>query len=298
MNLIQLNHICYYFNGPVNVGYLNQGEYGVLIDTGIDQQAMKKILRQLNDRSLPLTHLFITHAHTDHYGGAHYLQQQKDIQTIAPMIEEAILQNPILEPIYLFNGNRPLNELRNKFLEAMPIRVDHVVSEGLFLFGSIESEIILLPGHSIYQVGVKVEQILYAADSYFGMEQLEKHRIPFLIDADATLASLEKLLAMNGIGMVPGHGQYEEDPTKTLILNYDHHVKIISSMYEILNTYPLGCSFEVFMQEMCRRWEVKLPNLSVWTLYRTAVSAYLLKGIEDNKIRYEIKDNVLHFISI
>jgi len=44
---------------------------------------------------LPITHLFVTHAHADHYGGAEYLQSVEKIYTYAPQLETAILQNPI-----------------------------------------------------------------------------------------------------------------------------------------------------------------------------------------------------------
>ncbi len=295
MKLCQIDHRCYYFQGPVNVGYINQGDDGVLIDTGIDKQVMKHIIRQLYEKSLPITHLFITHAHADHYGGAKFLQNQTNIRTIAPKIEEAILRNPVLEPMYLLQGNRPLDELRNKFLEAPPIAIDHIVTEGLMCFGSIEVELIALPGHSVNQLGVKAGNILYAADGYFGAEQLEKHRIPFIIDADATLATIEKLLSLTNVGMVPGHGTYEENPAQTLIRNYDHHVSIVTTMYETLQEYKEGCSFEVFMKEMCKRWEVSLPSLSVWSLYRTALYAYIIKGIEDKRITYRIKEYSPYF---
>ncbi|WP_257349081.1 MBL fold metallo-hydrolase [Pseudalkalibacillus decolorationis] len=298
MEFIQINHSCYYFNGPVNVGYVNEGEHGLLIDTGIDKQVMKKIIRKLEELSLPITHLFITHAHADHYGGANYLQASKRVYTIAPAVEESILQNPILEPIYLSQGNRPLDEMRNKFLEAPPVRVDLVVTEGVIELGQFNLELIPLPGHSINQLGVKVKRILYAADSYFSAEQLNKHRIPYIIDADATLATLEKLLSMDVDGSIPGHGIYEENPDQTLITNYDHHVAIIESMYEILSMYESGCSFETFMSEMCRRWEVKLQSVSVWALYRTAINSYLLKGIEDKRINVEIRDFSLYFTPI
>ncbi|WLD94969.1 MBL fold metallo-hydrolase [Alkalihalobacillus sp. AL-G] len=296
MEFIQINHNCYYFNGPVNIGYVNVGDHGLLIDTGIDQQAMKRIIRMLDDRSLPITHLFITHAHADHYGGANYLQKKKRIYTIAPAVEESILQNPIIEPIYLSQGNRPLIDMRNKFLEGSPVRVDHIVSEGMMKLGQFELDLIALPGHSINQLGVKVGNILYAADSYFSEEQLNKHRIPFIIDANATLATLEKLLSMGVEGSIPGHGVYEVEVDKTIITNYDHHVSIIESMYRILSNYPDGCSFETIMSEMCRKWNVHLPSVSVWSLYRTAIFSYLIKGIEDKKIEMTVKDFNLYFI--
>ncbi|KHE72060.1 MBL fold metallo-hydrolase, partial [Halobacillus sp. BBL2006] len=69
MSFQQLNASCYYYQSSVNIGYVHSGDTGLLIDAGIDKSSIKKVLKELNKKELPLTHLFITHAHSDHYGG-------------------------------------------------------------------------------------------------------------------------------------------------------------------------------------------------------------------------------------
>jgi glyoxylase-like metal-dependent hydrolase (beta-lactamase superfamily II) len=285
------NH--YYFHGTVNIGYVTNKDKGLLIDAGLDSQAMKKVMKQLDEHQLPLTHLFITHAHADHYGGAAYLQRKKEVYTLAPSIEEAILRYPILEPLYLFQGNKPIDELRNKFLEGEPIRIDEVVKEGTFEIAGIQVDFVSLPGHSENQLGIKINNFLFAADSYFGQDSLHKHKIPFIIDLEDTLHSLEKIKCESYFGAIPGHGEYDENYIQTVNQNIEYHLNVLQSMRLLICRYPEGCSHEELVREMCVTWEVELPRISSWVLYRTAITAYLTKLYKDNEVMLSIKNHSL-----
>ncbi|MCA1031136.1 MBL fold metallo-hydrolase [Bacillus timonensis] len=290
MKLTQITDTCYYFQSAVNVGYVHNGEKGLLIDAGLDASTMKKILKQLDEKSLPLTHLFITHAHADHFGGAAYLQEKKSVYTMAPVLEEAVLRNPVLEPIYLFQGNTPLKELRNKFLEGPAMKVDEVVTEGKYERDGFHFSCLAFPGHSENQHGLLIHDVLFCGDAYFGMEQLEKHKIPFIVDAENTLLSLEKLVEIKCLGAVPGHGHYEQDFQQTVQANIAFHMKIVKSMNSLLDERKI--SHEQLVTEMCNRWEVKLANMGSWLLYRTGVTAYLTMLIKQNKAQFVMENNI------
>lgn len=293
MELVQINENQYYFQGAVNIGYAQNENLGVLIDAGLDAQTMKKVLKILDQQGMPLTHLFITHAHTDHYGGAAYIQRIKKVHTIAPFLEEAILRYPILEPMYLLQGNKPIDELRNKFLEGEAASVDEIVTEGLYEIKGFKMEFIALPGHSINQLGVKIGDTLFAADSYFGMTALKKHKIPFIVDLEDTLHSLEKLKTTSVMGAVPGHGKYEVNFQQTVQENIDHHLAILHSMREVINQYKDGLSQEEIVRQMCLHWNVKLEHISAWALHRTAITAYVTKLHKDEEIILYIKHHSL-----
>ncbi|MGP1906691.1 MBL fold metallo-hydrolase [Metabacillus sp. JX24] len=288
MKFMQLSETCYYFESPVNIGYIKSGESGMLIDAGLDRQAAKKVISHLKKNALPLTHLFITHAHADHYGGASYIQEQLTVHTFASKEEAAILRNPVLKPIYLFHGAMPLPELRNKFLEGPPIVVDEEVTEGNFRFGDRSFECIALPGHSLMQMGVLSDGILYAADSYFGAEQLKKHKIPYIIDAEDTLHSLHRLLELDAAGAVPGHGTFEESFQDTVKVNISYHLNVLESLVKKLT--PSGIPFDEVIQSMCEKYDVAAEKLSSWLLYRTAITAYLTKLMKEEKAELEIRD--------
>lgn len=287
---------CYYFSAAVNVGYVREGDKGLLIDSGIDKSAANKILRQLNENGLPLTHLFITHAHSDHFGGAAQLQKKVAVSTLAPFFEEAIMRYPKLEPMYLFGGNNPPQEMRNKFLEGSPIRIDQVCLEGPLEVDGFHLELFYLPGHSDYQLAVKTKGVLYAADSYFSAKQLDKHRIPFMIDVGEGLDSLEKIKRIPCDGAVPGHGIYETDFVKTVQDNIDFHQAILTEMADLLREHADGLSHETIVQKMCKKREVPAVNISSWTLFRTAVTAYLKKLVDDGSVRMGLNDYRLWYI--
>lgn len=293
MNFHRLNKTCSYFQGAVNIGYVHNGENGLLIDAGIDKQTMKKVLKQLQAESLPVTHLFVTHAHADHYGGAEYLQSVTDVYTYAPALEAAMLRHPIIEPLYLFQGNKPLPEMRNKFLEGKPIVVDHEVEEGTYLFGDTFFSCISLPGHSINQYGVLIDGVLYAADSYLGVEQLHKHKIPYIIDAQDTLESLHTLKSIDCVGAVPGHGVFEKDFGETVDANIVYHQRVKDSIEKMIEEHSTGIYHDELVGKICTLWNVGNLNVSTWMLFRTAVTAYLTMLVKENKVEFFVQEHRL-----
>ncbi len=285
----QINETCYYFDAPVNIGYVLQHDKGMLIDAGIDDSVMRKVLRKLAEKELPLTHLFITHAHADHYGGAHFLQKRQDVHTIAPSLEEAILRYPQLEPLYLFGGNDPLSELHNKFLEGKPVRIDEVMEEGIHVAEGFQFKTYRMPGHSYHQLALESGQILFAGDSYFGESELHKHKIPYITDTGETIDSLHKLLAIDCEGAVPGHGTYETNFKNTVRANIAYHENLLELVYEQICAEENGISQETIVAVMCAYFEINPPALSQWLLYRTAVTAYLTCLIKKGAIDHAIE---------
>lgn len=299
MKLTKIKSDVYYFKSPVNVGYVQQGNQGMLIDAGLDKSAMNKILRQLNEKQLPVTHLFITHGHADHYGGAHHLQLKRDVYTIAPEFEEATLRYPKLEPLYLFHGVNPPEDMRNKFLEAEAIRVDEVVKEGPYRWGDKDIYFHQLAGHSINQHGVLVNDILFAGDSYMSLDVLNKHGLPFLMDASLTLESLNKLRTIHAEGALPGHGKYEKDFKATVQKNIDFYNELIKNIQHKLGShYPDGFFLDEAVSYVSQEWRVQLNNTGTWALNRTAITAYVMELCRLKKYTHSIKDENLYFSPI
>ncbi|GEL77134.1 MBL fold metallo-hydrolase [Tenuibacillus multivorans] len=288
MKMQQLNDTNYLFKSSVNVGYVHEGSQGLLIDAGIDKSAIRKVVRQLEDKDLPITHLIITHAHSDHYGGASYLKQQYDVKVIAPRFESAILQYPILEPTYLFGGNDPIDELRNKFLEGPPVEVDILVDEGPTNIDPFSLEFIETPGHSYQQMAVAINNTLYAADSYFGQDELLKHKIPYITSVEKTIHSLYKLKNLTYSGAVPGHGKYEENYQETINKNIEYHENLLHNVYYTIEKANM-ISHEEIVARLCQDMNVKVDQLSIFLLFRTAVTAYLTALINQEKIEHYIQ---------
>src|SRR5947209_18287843 len=94
----------------------------------MDKDAGRDILNQVKKLGLTPTALLVTHAHADHFGGAHYLVSQTGLRVYATRVEAAVMAGPILEPLYLFSGAHPPRELHQKFFLAKPCLADEILS--------------------------------------------------------------------------------------------------------------------------------------------------------------------------
>ncbi|RWR05537.1 MBL fold metallo-hydrolase [Siminovitchia fortis] len=288
MEFIKISDCCHYFSGSVNIGYIHKDGKGMLIDSGIDKGTAKKVLKILNEHHLPIDYVFLTHAHTDHYGGASFLQKQLQVKLHAPPLEAAIMEHPVLEPIYLWNGAMPIKQLRNKFLEGDPVKIDGFIREGENELGPFHFEAVHLPGHSYAQMGILIGEILYAADAYFGAAVLAKHKVPFIVDADAAIDTLENLLNLSFRGALPGHGDYEIDIKETIQANIDCHANIKQFLLSCVNASANGISMDGLLERMFDHFGLKAPEIGQWLLYRTSFTAYISSLIESGEVSISI----------
>jgi glyoxylase-like metal-dependent hydrolase (beta-lactamase superfamily II) len=209
MDLIQLADSAYQLRGGANAGLIAQDGRAVLVDTGLDRDAAKKILRAVDGLSLRLTGIVITHAHADHFGGAALLRGRTGAPVYAPALESAIVSNPLLEPLYLFSGAAPPPELRHKFTLAEPCPVDGLIEPGEVIIGGVPVQVLAAPGHAPNQMMIAGGGVCFVADACFAPEVLRKHGIPFYADVTQAAATLASLARLDGsyTAFVPGHGE-------------------------------------------------------------------------------------------
>jgi glyoxylase-like metal-dependent hydrolase (beta-lactamase superfamily II) len=119
-----------------------------------------------------------------------------------------VVANPIWEPLYLYSGALPPAELRHKFTLAEPCPVAGLIEAGDLVLDGVPIRILPAPGHAPNQMMVAGGGVCFVADACFAPEILHKHGIPFYVDIDQTLASLDTLAALDGAyaAFVPGHG--------------------------------------------------------------------------------------------
>lgn len=220
METLDLGGGVHVLRGAVN-NALVETEHGLLaVDTGLDKGAGNRIARAAGELGRPLVAILNTHAHADHHGGNAQLVRRFGIPVHAPAVEECVIREPRYEPVYLYGGASPVSALVVKFLQAEPSPVDHVFRPGeTVTIDGRAMDIVDLAGHSLAQIGVRVGGVLLAADGFFGRESLEKHGVPYLVDAFGWMDTLRRMQAMDATWMVPGHGEPLDDPRDTLDLN-------------------------------------------------------------------------------
>ncbi|MEJ5229646.1 MAG: MBL fold metallo-hydrolase [Pseudothermotoga sp.] len=238
----------------------------ILIDSGIDDSYGRKALKIISENGLRLSWLINTHFHADHIGGNAFIQAKTESKILAHRLTKPFVENPVLEPILLYSGADPIEELTTKFFKAQPSKVDHVF-DGESLFEDVK--IIELPGHAIGQIGLALNGVVYAADSLFGREVIEKQRMIVYSDIEAALQSIEKLKAFEVF--VPSHGS----PSKSqefLSQNKSHIEEIAEKIYKLLSEPK---SEEQLLCEISSELGMEIKEIGLYYLLRMTLLAYL-----------------------
>ena len=287
METIELGDGVHVLPGAVNSG-LVETERGLLaVDTGLDRGAANRIVRAAEELGRPVVAILNTHAHADHHGGNAHLVRRLGIPVHAPAVEEAVIREPRYEPVDLYGGAAPVSSLTSKFLQAELSPVDHVVRAGQTVaIDGRELAIVDLAGHSLAQVGVRAGGVLFAADGFFGREPLEKHGVPYLVDAARWMETLRALGGMDAAWMVPGHGEPLDDPRATLELNLRVLERASGWLRERIARAPTGS--EELLAEFAAAMGMRLADPPSYVLNRAAMLGFLSSLEREGAVRVVI----------
>lgn len=290
MELIKVGEKTYYIKNPTNIGIYKINENEVyIIDSGNDKEAGKKILKILEEQNWTLKGIINTHSNADHIGGNKILQDRTNTIILSTGIEKSIIENPILEPAFLYGGN-PLNSLQNKFLLAKPSKVTEIennLPDGLEYFS--------LKGHFFEMIGIKTsDDIYFLGDSLFSAETINKYHIFFIYDVKEYLNTLEYLKTLNGRLFIPSHVEVTENIQDLIELNK-------TKIEEISNTIIKICEKDITFEDLLKNiFEIYnlTMNINQYVLIGSTIKSYLTYLQNENKINYKFKFNKIYWKTI
>lgn len=286
MELIKLGEKTYYISNQSNIGIYKLDSKNVyLIDSGNDKDAGRKILKIINDNNWNVLGIINTHSNADHIGGNKIIQNRTNCKIIASNIESSFIENPLLEPSFLYGGY-PFKGLRHKNLlaESSNATLLENLPDGLEYFN--------LPGHFFNMIGIKTsDNVYFLGDSLFSENTINKYHVFFIYDVGEFLKTLDYLDSLEGNIFVPSHVGPVSDIKELIVLNRNKVLEIIEYIKSILKM-PL--IFEDILKSILDYYNLVL-NETQYVLVGSTIKSYLSYLSYENLIKYFFKDNKMYW---
>jgi len=271
--LLDLGPRALYLPRHVNVGVVRTPDGGaILIDTGQDKDYGRAIRKACQSAGLTPRAIVNTHSHADHYGGNDYLVRQFKVPVYAPPLEAAIIQNPFLEPMYLFGGAKPLPALTGKWLMGKPSPVDVLLEGETVEIAGVTLRLHPTPGHSPRHTAIGMDDVLYCADALFGPATLEKYGAPFTHDVGQQLASIEAVRQTDYRLYLPAHGDPVEDVDTLADANLAAIAQTLEAVHQALDP---PASTSAVVHRVVEILDCPPAGLPQYFLFQSLVLAYL-----------------------
>lgn len=284
--LIQVAPHTYYIQSPAKIGVVETSNgHVVLIDSGNDKEAGRKVRQHLDRQGWTLDAIYNTHSNADHIGGNAYLAKQTGCALYAPGIEAAFTQHPILEPALLYGGY-PMKALRHKFLLAQESDAQLLTPEHL----PSGFELIPLPGHFFDMIGLRTpDDVVFLADCLSSQATLDKYQISYVYDVAAYLDTLERVKEMHATLFVPAHANATEDIAPLAQYNID---KVNEIAAHILDFCAAPHTFEEVLQHLFTSYDLAM-TFEQYALVGSTVRNYLSWLLDSERLSATFTDNRL-----
>ena len=284
--LIQVAPHTYYIQSPAKIGVVETSDgHVVLIDSGNDKEAGRKVRQHLDRKGWTLDAIYNTHSNADHIGGNAYLAKQTDCALYAPGIEAAFTQHPILEPALLYGGY-PMKALRHKFLLAQESNAQPLTPEHL----PAGFELIPLPGHFFDMIGLRTpDDVVFLADCLSSQATLDKYQISYVYDVAAYLDTLERVKEMHATLFVPAHADATDNIAPLAQYNID---KVNEIAGHILDFCAAPHTFEEVLQHLFTSYDLAM-TFEQYALVGSTVRNYLSWLLDSENLSANFSDNRL-----
>ena len=271
----------------------------VIIDTGGDKDAGRRVKKACEALAVTPVAILNTHAHADHYGGNDFLVRNlsvhnRNLPVYAPPFEAGIIENPYLEPVYLFNGAKPPRELMSKWLMAKPVQVTYLLEPGKLELAGLTLEIHDTSGHAHTHYAVKIGDVLIAADAVFGTSVLDKYPLPFGQDVGAQQASAALVAELGARVVLPGHG----DPTEAVEDLVQANLTAFARAADTVQAACTGLSTEGVLKAAADALGLEINDLPRYYLNLCVVSAYLSFLREAGRVELKLEHNEVRWSAL
>lgn len=294
MALIKIKGNTYYIQGATNIGvFAFKNKNCMLIDSGINNSVAKRIDNILIENNLHIKYIINTHSHMDHCGGNLFFKKEYPGSIIyASHKEKLYMENPELFSNMLFSVPNSFKELDRL---PRPIDVDFTLDYGINKINEEKFEVLSIEGHSSGHIGVITpEKVCFLGDSIFSEGILEKYKLPYLINIDEEIRTLNKIKEIEADYFLISHIDR--------VLNKEEIIELANINITIINKFEKEI-IDILDQPQTR--ESLLENILVLNDIKTdfsminlnfaTISAYLSNLNARGIIEYSINDGKVYY---
>lgn len=284
--LIRMTENDYYIDAPAKAGVVKTGENTVvLIDSGSDKDAGKKILRAIENEGWKPEAIYTTHSHADHIGGNKLIQDRTGCKIYAAGIESAYSNFPQLEPTGLYGG-LPFKELKHKFLLAQESEVLPLTKEVL----PRGMELLPLPGHCAEMVGfLTPDGSAYIADCVSSEETINKYGLGYLWDPKTAKETLHYVKTVRADRFVPSHAPVTED----IAALADRNIAAITEAEDrIVRLCKEPVGFDTLLKNVFDSYGMTM-TAQQFVLIGSTVRSYLSSLATEGRLTFSFGENIM-----
>ena len=284
--LIQVAENTFYIDCPAKIGiYRLPDNRVILIDSGNDREAGRKILKIINANNWKPEAIINTHSNADHIGGNKFLSDRTGCKIYAQGMERPFCETPIIEPSFLFGGF-PNKHLRHKFLLAEPSCINDIAE----FVPPPNMEIFPLKGHFFDMIGVKTpDEVYFMADCVSGEAVLAKYHVAFIYDVAEYLKTLDAVESLSGKLFIPSHTDAVKTMNALAAINRQKVFEIIESIKYICEK---PSSFEEILKAVLDKYNLTM-DITQYVLVGSTIKSYLSYLVDANILDIEVRDNFL-----
>lgn len=291
LTIVQVKGNTYYIPAPTNIGIYVIDNEATIIDSGLDKDIAKQILKALEDKGWRLMRIINTHSHADHIGGNAFLCEKTGCSVMASIIEAPFIENTLLEPSLLYGGV-PHKVLKNKFLMAKSTLVSETIQSPTII-ADLGLEIITLPGHALDMIGVKTpDEVFFIADSLFPENIIQKYSLTYIWDVGAQLKTLDEMKALEADVFIPSHGEPIQKVEALCEIN-KNKIKEITGV--VLNMCNESITMEEALERLCIHYNTGL-NATQYVLLSSTLRSYFTYLYEEGYIEASYEDYKMTWI--
>lgn len=293
MELTKIKGNTYYINAPTNIGvYSFKNKNCLLIDTGINNSAAKKIDEVLKINNLHPKQIINTHSHHDHCGGNNYFKNNYTGSIVYTSQKEKIyMENPELRSAMLYSSF-PVKELE---LESKELCVDFILDYGFTKINDEKFDVISLKGHSPESIGIITsDKVCFLGDSIYSDSILDKYSFPYVFNLEENINTLNRIKDIDADYFVISHAEEIIDKDKLVKQVHRNLANINNYLEQILVLLEKPLTKEELLENLVilndlyisfRQYHLNFSSMSAFLAYLTN-KGELSFSVENGKVYY------------